>query len=116
MSWRILLFFLFQSVAAGNWEDNFAAKASVFTSPVITTASKVIAPANNRRLGLILYNQSANSVYISFTAVGDSATTLCAIIPSFQSWTMQKPIYQGVISGIRNSGTGTVVVTELVSQ
>ena len=87
--------------------------AAITASPTITTTSTLILPANPKRVGLILWNQSANSVYVAFAENGNSSTKMTLIIGAYSSWVMQGPIYRGPISGIRNSGTGPVVATEL---
>lgn len=90
----------------------FANKATITQSPVITTTSQLIIGASSYRIGLILYNNSANSVYISFGSPANSATNMSLIVATFTHWTMVQPIFMGPIYGIRNAGTGTVLVTE----
>jgi hypothetical protein len=89
----------------------------VSAAPLITTVaaqSVVIAPANAKRKGFIIYNNSSNSMYVTFgpTSVSSACTV---IIPTFNQFVSLGAIaYQGPISGIRNSGTGSAIVTELV--
>ncbi len=87
--------------------------AAITISPVITTASVKIIDANPNRLGLILYNNSANSVYIALGSAANSANNMTFIIATFASLVIPAPVYTGAIYGIRNSGTGTILVTEL---
>lgn len=91
------------------------------TAVVINTAlaaanvSAVIAPSNVNRKGLIIYNNTANSIYVCLA--GTANASLCAyIVPSFTSLPLLMPVcYTGVLSAIKNAGTtGTVVVHELV--
>lgn len=88
--------------------------ALITASPTITTTSKVILAANPNRYGLILYNNSSNSVYIAFADSANSSTQMTLIIGAFGMWAMPAPIYRGTITGIRNAGTGTVLATELL--
>jgi hypothetical protein len=75
-------------------------------------ASKQVAQPNTLRKGLIIWNNSSNSVYLSYESVANSASCTF-ILATFQSWVMPNPIYTGIISAIRNSGTGTLTVWEL---
>lgn len=90
-----------------------APHAVITISPLITTVSLVVVAANAARVGLILYNNSANSVYLKFASVCTSSTCTL-ILATFAQYVMLGPVvYTGVISGIRNAGTGSLVVTEL---
>lgn len=83
-------------------------------TPVVTVAlvSIIIAPANSRRIGLVIYNNGANTCYVSFAATSSSGSPTY-IIPTFASVTITSNIvYCGQISCIRNAGTGTVAVWE----
>lgn len=91
----------------------FASTAVISASPSITTSSAQIIGANANRKGLILYNNSANSVYIAYTSPANSSTNMTAIVATFAQWVMTFPIYTGAIYGIRNAGSGTVLATEL---
>lgn len=91
-----------------------ATRATVTASATITNAGPVmVATTNSRRLGLVLYNNSANTVYIKFGAPGNAGTDMTVPIATFQSYQMPAPIFTGALFGIRNSGTGVVVATEL---
>lgn len=88
-------------------------KTTTVASANVALASVIIVPANAKRVGLILYNNGANSCYVNFKSTASSA--LCTvIIPTFATWTWTLPeiIYTGPISAIRNAGTGTIIVTE----
>lgn len=90
-----------------------AANSAITVSPVITTISVLIAPANAARKGLYLYNNSANTIYVSFATTCNSSNFMTFPIATFATWAMPLPIYTGALAGIRNSGTGTIIVTEL---
>lgn len=98
------------------WSDQFASKAKITASASIgTTQSVLIAPANQGRVGAILWNNSSNSVYVAFAATGDTGNNMTVIIAAFSSWVMpNNPAYTGPISGKRNAGSGSVVITELL--
>jgi len=93
--------------------------ATVSVSPVITTVSTLIIAANAARLGLILFNQSANSIYLSTKTPAVASTTTFYILPTFTQVSIgfltPGQIYTGAIYGIRNSGTGTVICTEFTA-
>lgn len=87
--------------------------AKTTQSQPITTVSQVIALLNRNRIGLLIWNPTANSVYIAYGQTC-SATTQTAIVPANSTWSMPEPIYTGAISCTRNAGSGSVNVTELV--
>lgn len=88
--------------------------ATIITSAAIPVNGSVqIAPANLSRKGLIIWNQSANSIYISYTSPANSATNMTAIIPTYAAWIMPLPVYTGAIYATRNAGTGFTLTTEL---
>lgn len=79
----------------------------------VLLVSVVVAPANPRRRGFIMFNNSANSTYCCYaaTCVAASPTRLIA---TFTSWEPQQSLtYQGPISCIRNAGAGVNTVYEL---
>lgn len=90
-----------------------ASVAVISVSPVVTTTSQLLIAANPNRIGLLMYNNSANSIYIAYGAAANSANKMSRILATFTQFAMEPPIYTGPIYGIRNSGTGTVLVTEL---
>lgn len=91
----------------------FSNNSRLITSPVITTSSVLIVGANNQRIGLWLYNNSANSVYISVTGPANSSTNMSFLVATFATWYMPADlIYTGAVYGIRNAGTGRVLATE----
>ncbi len=86
---------------------------SVSTTIPVNPNSVQIVAANANRKGLIIYNNSANSIYVAFAATANSANNLTVIVPTFTSYIMQFPIYTGVLAATRNSGSGSAIVTEL---
>lgn len=86
--------------------------AQVTTSANITTVSVQVVASNSARRGFLLWDNSANSAYCCFAATCTSAAP-ANIVATFTSWVYVLP-YTGPISYIRNSGSGTVTVTELI--
>lgn len=88
--------------------------AALITVTPVAVASAVIAQPNPRRIAFIIYNNSANSVYISYGATAVSAQCTRIIATYTQVEVNATVCYTGVLSAIRNTGTGNVIVTELV--
>lgn len=81
----------------------------------VLTASVVIAPLNTQRMGFFIFNNSTNSVYVTLGATSVAATCTM-LIPTYATWSYDFPIcYTGIISAIRNAGTGVCTVHELLS-
>jgi hypothetical protein len=99
------------------WETadkTLATAATITVSPSIAQVSQVVIAANPNRKGLILYNNGANTIYLTFGPTSSSSLTVCIPLATFASYLMTTGvIYTGVISGIRNAGSGTVIATEL---
>ncbi len=90
------------------------ATAKVTTSASVATTSVLLVGANVSRKGFILWNNSANSAYVSLADTSNSSTCTW-IVATFTSLVYCFPVsYTGPISAIRNSGTGTITVYELV--
>lgn len=110
----LFLLFILCPVPLGAVEPvtSMPSTATVSTSANVALSSVLISPANSSRRGFILYNNSANSVYITLAPTSGSST--CSlIIASFSNYTFSSFVsYIGPISAIRNAGTGSVIVTE----
>lgn len=90
-----------------------SSSTNVTTTAVLLVAVRVCA-ANPDRKGFYLWNNSSNSCYINFGSTVASAAPV-AIVPSFQAHVHLGPtVWTGEIWAIRNSGSGNVVVTELL--
>jgi hypothetical protein len=84
------------------------------TSASVATTSVQIIDSNPNRRCLYIWNNSSNSAYITFGPVS-SGSAPTAIVASFTSFVMNSGvIYTGAISAIRNSGAGTMTVTECI--
>lgn len=82
----------------------------------VAQASVQILPANPNRRAFILYNNGANSTYITLgpTSNSSSCTFIVATFTHF-NWPFPNISYTGPISAIRNAGSGTIVCFELLS-
>lgn len=83
-------------------------------TPAITTVSLKILDDTFDRKGAVLFNDSANSAYITY---GPSATVLSPtkVIGPYADWHLPGPaIWCGEISAIREDGTGSLVITEQI--
>lgn len=88
-------------------------------NPVVTTVgttSDRILPVayNRRRLGFVVFNNSSNSLYVSFT--DPAQVTQCVrIVELYSSWEVYGPsaVWQGELHAIRGAGTGAVTVWEM---
>ena len=113
-----ILFLLLTSLHAGMGGSPTAQQQETFNWAQVTnvlgvsTTSSLLIGKNMGRKGLRLFNNSSNSIYISTQCHASSSTNLFAIIATFQSIDLSNPVYTGQVCGIRNSGTGNVVVTE----
>ncbi len=92
----------------------FSSTAAITASPaILTTPSVKIIAANANRKGLYIYNNSANSIYIAFGSPANSSTNMTQIIPTFTAYVLPFPVYRGDIYAVRNSGSGSALITEL---
>lgn len=91
-----------------------AKRVSNVTVPNAPTPAVLVSAANPARKGFLLWNNSANSAYVTFAAVGGAATP-DLIIPTFTQYVWAFPLaYTGPIVAARNAGTGTMVFTEFI--
>lgn len=77
-----------------------------------------VVDANVRRVGLIFYNNSGNTAYVTY-GTSSNASSPTFIVPSYQSvyFLSDSAVWTGPISAIRNAGSNanfSMVVTELV--
>ncbi len=83
-------------------------------SNVASSASSVtIAVANTNRKGIYVYNDSTQTLFLSFSATASSSSYVVQI-PTASFWEMPvPPVYTGLITGIWVSANGNARVTEL---
>ena len=87
-------------------------RATTASTPPLT--SVLIAAANPNRVGFTIYNNVNNTSYITFgpTSVGSTPSFIIGAFGSFVWPGVVCPT--GPISGIRNAGTGTFTITEIL--
>ncbi len=79
----------------------------------VLIASVQILAANPMRKGFVVFNNSANSCYISPDNPVIAASCM-RLVATFASWEVYGPaVYTGALYCIRNSGSGNVTVWEL---
>lgn len=92
----------------------FSQTSNITVTPSITTVSTKIISANPARKGIVIYNNSANSVYICYAGPATSAGCHL-ILATFATYNMLGPIiWQGDLYAIRNSGSGALNIVELL--
>ena len=89
------------------------ATAVISQSATIGLTSTLVIAANPNRLGLVIYNNSANSLYLAYGSAANSNTNMTRILATYTQFAMEFPIYSGAIYGIRNSGSGICMCTEI---
>ncbi len=71
---------------------------------------------NYGRIGCMVYNNGANTVYMAYGTTCSSANYMTVQIPTFTTWIMPSPIYLGPLCFVRNAGVGTIMITEILIQ
>jgi len=86
------------------------------TTPILLASlntSQQLKAANSSRIGLVLTNTDANSVYVNYGSAA-SSTAFVVAIPSGAYWEMPTPIYTGTLYATwAADGTGSLIGTEL---
>lgn len=93
---------------------SFSDSATFTTTNAITNSSQQILAANPNRKGIMIYNNSSNSVYI--TLQGPASGTGChLILAAFATWFSPGPvIWRGPLYAIRNAGSGALNIVEFL--
>lgn len=84
------------------------------TSIISTTTSATVLEANANRRGLMISNQSASRLYLSFSAPATQANSFILMDPNSFLLLDQQLIITNAIYGIWTSANGTAQVTELL--
>ncbi len=84
---------------------------SKITSIAVGASSIQVLKSNPNRHGLVIYNDAGSKVYVGFGISADPYFTL--VIAPNDHWYCPLPIYSGVVSAVRNSGSGALLITEL---
>lgn len=90
-------------------------QVSVSPSASIPIGGSVrIVASRASRKQLMIYNNSANTIYCKYGSAG-SSSDMSFPIPTFTTWVMPTPMWPGEIWASRNSGSGVAVVTDVYS-
>ena len=87
---------------------------AVLTNVTVSTTSAVLLAANVNRRRFIIYNDSGRHVFVAFAATA-SSTSFTVDLPNNGFYEGELHDYTGVISGVTQSGTGPVRVTEITT-
>lgn len=101
---------ILSAIQANSGITALQASAPVLTNVLLSSVQ--IAPANPNRKGFIVFNNSTNSTYVTMGATSSSASCT-KLIATFTSWECYSP-YTGVLSAIRNAGSGNAVFYDLI--
>jgi hypothetical protein len=85
--------------------------SSTLTVVAASTSSVQVLAANGLRQGAIIYNNSSSVCYLAFASSASSGLFTEFLEPG-STFSMDPPIYQGVISAIWASAIGQLQVTE----
>lgn len=78
-----------------------------------TDSSATLVAANTARIGLLVFNDSDQALYLKYGATA-STTSYTVKIAAGGYWEMPQPIYAGVVDGIwAANSTGAARLTEL---
>jgi len=107
------------SVVDGNGDQvtSFSSVATAPTTAVLTNVtvsniSATLLTANASRRRFLLYNDSGALIFVAFAATATN-TAYTIELPNNTLYESELNDYTGVISAIRNAGTGAVRVTEI---
>ena len=85
------------------------------TTSVPSSASSVtVLASNSARKGISIHNQSASTLYLSFSGTATIANSFLGMVPGSVLFLDQQLIVTNAITGIWSSANGTAQVTEYV--
>lgn len=91
--------------------EALTSSTGTITSVSAATSSTILLAANANSRGFIIYNNSANFLYIAFAATS-STTAFSVRLQSYASYNSDvTPLYTGAISGIWSATGGAALVT-----
>jgi hypothetical protein len=112
MRYLLLALLLFRDVALA--EVVSAVKSTRTTTASVTNSAAQVLGANNNRKGFSVWNNSSNSVYLTFGPAPCTSAAPTLIIATFATFQMFTPVvWAGELCAIRNSGSGTLTITEI---
>lgn len=92
--------------------SNSISSVSTVSQKTVTSTVISLLSANTSRSGLIIYNNSAKSVYIGYSNAVTVANA-SIIIPANSFWELSSPVYTGEVWAIAATGqTATLNITE----
>jgi hypothetical protein len=83
------------------------------TAVAMTTASATLIAANASRVGLMIYNPLAVTLYVRFENA-DAATVQSFWVLPGETYEMPRRYYTGIVKAATASSSGSVFVTEIV--
>ena len=99
-------------VALSPNDRSLVAAAATLTNVASSASSVSLLAANTARRGLIVYNDSTQTLYLKF-GVTASTTSFTYLMTPKSTLEMILPIYQGAIDGIWAAANGSARITEL---
>lgn len=89
-----------------------SASSQTRTSVTVNNIATLLASSNADRKGLFLYNDSGANIYVGFSNT-ITASNFTVRLQNNAYWEMPNPFFTGNVYGIRNSGSGNMLVTEI---
>jgi hypothetical protein len=99
-------------VALSPNDRSLVAAAATLTNVASSASSVSLLAANTARRGVIIFNDSNQSLYVKYGATA-STTSFTYLMTPKSTWEMILPIFQGAIDGIWASANGSARITEL---
>jgi len=93
-------------------DRSVVASAATLTNVASSATSVSLLAANTARYGVIVYNDSNQTLYLKYGTTA-STTSFTYLLTPKATWEMPFPIYQGAIDGIWSSANGAARITEL---
>ncbi len=89
-----------------------SASSQTRTSVTVNNTATLLAASNTDRKGLFLYNDSGANIYVGFSNTV-TASNFTVRLQNNAYWEMPNPFFTGNVYGIRSSGSGNMLVTEI---
>ena len=100
-----------------NINGTFATAETTYSTATLANVSaaatsSTVAASNDGRRGLIVVNDSVETLYLKFGATASTTSYTVMLCPG-ETFQMTAPIYTGIIDGIWSAASGTARVTEI---
>ena len=99
-------------VALSPNDRSLVAAVATLTNVASSATTVSLLAANTNRRGVIIFNDSNQSLYVKYGATA-STTSFTYLMTPKSTWEMILPIFQGAIDGIWASANGSARITEL---